>query len=134
MISILGKTTKNVTIKNMAHASSWRLQSTGDVDKVLEALCRTLLTGNKELVLQANNATALTKMIKWASTTDSMVSAPASKPVNPTPAGGSGSAPVGDPFADSGNGSGAPLVLDMNTMGVRIAEPYLLLCAAPVKN
>ena len=30
-------------------------------------------TGNKELVLQANNAAALAKMIKWASTTASMV-------------------------------------------------------------
>ena len=38
--------------------------------------------GNKELVLQANNATALAKMIKWASTTASMVSAPSSKPMN----------------------------------------------------
>ena len=35
-------------------------------------------TGNKELVLQANNASALTKMIKWASTAASLVSAPAS--------------------------------------------------------
>ena len=35
-------------------------------------------TGNKELVLQANNAAALTKMIKWASTAASLVSAPAS--------------------------------------------------------
>ena len=34
--------------------------------------------GNRELVLQANNAATLTKMIKWASTTASMVSAPAS--------------------------------------------------------
>ena len=39
-------------------------------------------TGNKELILQANNAAALAKMIKWASTTASMVSAPASKPMN----------------------------------------------------
>ena len=38
--------------------------------------------GNKELVLQANNATALAKMIKWASTTASMVSAPSSKQMN----------------------------------------------------
>ena len=35
-------------------------------------------TGNRELVLQANNAAALTKMIKWASTAASLVSAPAS--------------------------------------------------------
>lgn len=42
-------------------------------DEVLEEF-----TGNKELVLQANNAAALTKMIKWASTAASLVSAPAS--------------------------------------------------------
>ena len=69
-------------------------------------------TGNKELVLQANNATALAKMIKWASTTASMVSAPASKPMNAdavsTPAGS------GDPFAPA-NG-GAPLVIDMSNI------------------
>lgn len=35
-------------------------------------------TGNKELVLQANNAAVLTKMIKWASTAASLVSSPAS--------------------------------------------------------
>ncbi|MCR5789525.1 MAG: VWA domain-containing protein [Lachnospiraceae bacterium] len=37
-------------------------------------------TGSKDLVLQANNATTLTKMIKWASTVASVVSAPASRP------------------------------------------------------
>ena len=42
-------------------------------DEVLEEF-----TGNKELVLQANNAAALTKMIRWASTAASLVSAPAS--------------------------------------------------------
>lgn len=67
-------------------------------------------TGNKELVLQANNAAALTKMIKWASTTASMVSAPASRPMNSESADGKSS---GDPFADN---SGAPLVLDMNNI------------------
>ena len=86
-------------------------------------------TGNKELVLQANNATALAKMIKWASTTASMVSAPSSKPMNSvaastpaasvsTPAAASGasvaSAPVDDPFAPANNG--APLVLDMSNI------------------
>ena len=65
-------------------------------------------TKNKELVLQANNATALTKMIKWASTTASMVSAPASRPMN--------SVPVGDASAEKGNGSGVPLILDMNNI------------------
>ena len=86
-------------------------------------------TGNKELVLQANNATALAKMIKWASTTASMVSAPSSKPMNSvaastpavsvsTPAAASGasvaSAPADDPFAPANNG--APLVLDMSNI------------------
>ena len=37
-------------------------------------------TGSPDLVLQANNATALTKMIKWASTVASVVSAPSSRP------------------------------------------------------
>lgn len=36
-------------------------------------------TGNKELVLQANNPQTLVRMIKWASTVASLVSAPASK-------------------------------------------------------
>ena len=87
-------------------------------------------TGNKELVLQANNATALARMIKWASTTASMVSAPSSKPMNSvaaptpaasasTPASASGasvvvSAPADDPFAPANNG--APLVLDMSNI------------------
>ena len=70
--------------------------------------------GNKELVLQANNATALAKMIKWASTTASMVSAPSSKPMNVrVPAGPSG-AVDDDPFAPANNG--APLVLDMSNI------------------
>lgn len=76
-------------------------------------------TGNKELVLQANNATALAKMIKWASTTASMVSAPSSKPMSSTPvsapaAAASASAPADDPFAPGNNG--APLVLDMSNI------------------
>ena len=74
--------------------------------------------GNKELVLQANNATALAKMIKWASTTASMVSAPSSKPMNSTPVSTPAastpiaSVPANDPFAPANNG--APLVLDMS--------------------
>jgi uncharacterized protein YegL len=36
-------------------------------------------TGNKELVLQANSAEALVRMIKWASTVASVVSAPNSR-------------------------------------------------------
>lgn len=77
-------------------------------------------TGNKELVLQANNATALAKMIKWASTTASMVSAPSSKPMNSTPVStpaastSVASVPANDPFAPANNG--APLVLDMSNI------------------
>lgn len=79
-------------------------------------------TGNKELVLQANNATALAKMIKWASTTASMVSAPSSKPMNSTPVSApvastpsaAASVPADDPFAPANNG--APLVLDMSNI------------------
>lgn len=79
-------------------------------------------TGNKELVLQANNATALAKMIKWASTTASMVSAPSSKPMNSIPVSApaastpaaAASAPADDPFAPANNG--APLVLDMSNI------------------
>ena len=41
------KKTKNVTIKNMAHTSSWRLESTEDVDRVLEDLRGSLLEGLK---------------------------------------------------------------------------------------
>lgn len=70
-------------------------------------------TGNRELVLQANNPTALVKMIKWASTTASMVSAPSSKPMNSGDATG-GSTPADDPFAPANNG--APLVLDMSNI------------------
>ena len=67
-------------------------------------------------------------MIKWASTTASMVSAPSSKPMNSvaastpaasTPAATSGasvaaSTPADDPFAPANNG--APLVLDMSNI------------------
>ena len=42
-------------------------------------------TGNRELVLQANNAEMLAKMIKWASTAASVVSAPASRGVENNP-------------------------------------------------
>jgi len=60
-------------------------------------------TGNKELVLQANNSADLVKMIKWASTAASMVSAPASRPADL------------QNNAVDGGGS-APLVLDMNNI------------------
>ncbi len=69
--------------------------------------------GNRELVLQANNAAALAKMIKWASTTASMVSAPASRPMNSDAAS---SDKKDDPFNGGGN---VPLVIDIS----QIPEP-----------
>lgn len=71
-------------------------------------------TNNRELVLQANNPTALVKMIKWASTTASMVSAPSSKPMNFDDAPKGGSAGNNDPFTPANNG--APLILDMSNI------------------
>lgn len=72
-------------------------------------------TGNRELVLQANNPTALVKMIKWASTTASMVSAPSSKPMDADAASTPvGVTPANDPFAPANNA--APLVLDMSNI------------------
>ena len=49
-------------------------------DSVLEEF-----TGNRELVLQANNPQALVKMIKWASTLVNQVSAPASLRIGDQP-------------------------------------------------
>ena len=71
-------------------------------------------TGNRELVLQANNPTALVKMIKWASTTASMVSAPSSKPMSVQISISDGSTPADDPFAPANKG--VPLVLDMSNI------------------
>ena len=62
-------------------------------------------TGNRELVLQANNPEALVKMIKWASTAASMVSAPASRPIDQP-----------DSATNEPSASNAPLVLDMNNI------------------
>lgn len=64
----------------------------------------TEFTGNRELVLQANNPEALVKMIKWASTAASLVSAPASRHIDDESTAG----------ADSN--TNAPLVLDMNNI------------------
>ncbi|OYP53261.1 tellurium resistance protein [Lachnotalea glycerini] len=61
-------------------------------------------TGNRELVLQANSPQALVKMIKWASTAASLVSSPASKPIEV----------AGERSAASGGN--APLILDMNNI------------------
>ena len=60
-------------------------------------------TGNNELVLQANNPTALVKMIKWASTVASMVSAPASRPAD-------------EQKQTAESGSTTPLVLNMDNV------------------
>lgn len=70
--------------------------------------------GNRELVLQANNAATLTKMIKWASTTASMVSAPASKPINVESVAGSAkdSGANDDPFGTQN----VPLVIDVSNI------------------
>lgn len=57
-------------------------------------------TGNRELILQANNPQMLVKMIRWASTAASMVSAPASR------------VKLESTKADSGDNNG-PLILDM---------------------
>lgn len=70
-------------------------------DDVLEQF-----TGNREMVLQANNPQALVKMIKWASTAASMVSAPASRPMDLDQ--------IDIPKEPSA--SNAPLILDMNNI------------------
>ena len=77
-------------------------------------------TGNRELVLQANNAAALTKMIKWASTTASVVSAPASRVMNDAAPTDDSENPadklLGQDSVVQGNAGSAPLVLDMNNI------------------
>ena len=63
-------------------------------------------TGNRELVLQANNPQMLVKMIKWASTAASLVSAPASRPRDLA---------LPESTGDTSQ-TNAPLVLDMNNI------------------
>lgn len=58
-------------------------------------------TGNRELVLQANNPEALVKMIKWASTTASMVAAPPSRNIDP---------------AGAINGTNLPSIVDLTNI------------------
>lgn len=64
-------------------------------------------TGNTELVLEANNARMLAKMIKWASTVAAAVSAPASRPNEVS-------------NTDSSNGDtpavNTPIVIDMDSI------------------
>ena len=67
----------------------------------------TEFTGNRELVLQANDAVSLVKMIKWASTAASVVSSPLSRPNNG----------VILTKNDAHKGD-APLVLDVNNIPV----------------
>lgn len=62
----------------------------------------TEFTGNRELVLQANNAEMLVKMIKWASTAASVVSSPASVANTDT-----------DSKDDDGVPTANPVVVDM---------------------
>lgn len=74
-------------------------------------------TGNRELVLQANNASALTKMIKWASTAASVVSAPASRVVSaPSEDGSSAADALLNQDSIAAAAGSAPLVLDMNNI------------------
>lgn len=83
-------------------------------------------TGNRELVLQANNAKMLAKMIKWASTAVSAVSSGVSNSAedriqNPVPtpvdigsgASGNNGTPTTDINSSGGNG---PLILDMDNI------------------
>ena len=65
----------------------------------------TEFTGSPELVLQANNPQALVKMIKWASTAASQVSAPASLATGGV-----------NPLDEAFNQPAAPLVLNMNNI------------------
>lgn len=81
----------------------------------------TEFTGNRELVLQANNAAMLTKMIKWASTAASLVSAPASrvadvKPVSVPAFTDTASDSTSSAATAPVSGGNAPLVLDMNNI------------------
>lgn len=50
-------------------------------------------TGNRELVLQANNADQLAKMIKWASTVAKQVSSPVSRPTQTDAVGAASNVP-----------------------------------------
>ncbi|MCL1904309.1 MAG: tellurium resistance protein [Oscillospiraceae bacterium] len=62
-------------------------------------------TGNRDLVLQANNSADLVKMIKWASTAAAVVSAPAT-PDSTTVAGG------------AGGSNSSPIIFDINNIPV----------------
>mgnify|MGYP003374701768 CR=1 FL=1 len=82
-----------------------------------------------EVLIEFTGNSALARMIKWASTTASMVSAPSSKPVNSTPASApiapaasvapasaAASQPVNANTPAAPVNNGAPLVLDMSNI------------------
>lgn len=69
-------------------------------------------TGNKELVLQANNAKMLAKMIKWASTAVSAVSSGVSNTTEPEIGYGDNT----DEGSESSTGGNGPLILDMDNI------------------
>lgn len=64
-------------------------------------------TGNRELVLQANNPQALVQMIKWASTAADVVSSPASRPKDQQAQGAA---------TGQQNTTNGPLILNMNSI------------------
>ncbi len=67
-------------------------------------------TGNRELVLNANNATMLAKMIKWASTAVSAVSSGASSSDTDSDVSADTSS------EDNGVSNNGPIILDMNNI------------------
>ena len=83
-------------------------------------------TGNRELVLQANNAKMLAKMIKWASTAVSAVSSGVSNTAEDriqdsgsTPADSGSGSTGNDDTTGTGNtsaGGNGPLILDMDNI------------------
>ena len=74
-------------------------------------------TGNHELILQANNAVMLAKMIKWASTAVSAVSVGASNTPVELALGDQGTAgPAGE--GDSSAKDGGTMILDMDNIPV----------------
>ena len=43
MVKVPVKKTKNVTIKNVTHTSSWRIENEADVDKYIDQLRKSLI-------------------------------------------------------------------------------------------
>ena len=44
MVKVPVKKTKNVTIKNVTHTSSWRIESEADIDKCVNQLKQSLMS------------------------------------------------------------------------------------------